>query len=116
MNVGSLIESELNTSSLRFLDRAGQVICTDNRTSLRVRHETARAKHTSKTPNFTHRIWCGNCDVKIQHATFDLLQSLIVIGDQVCTRRTSRGRTLPLGEDQHANLLAQTMRQDNYIT
>ena len=91
MDIGGLIEAELDATCFCLPDGAGQVISTDNRASLRIRHQTARTQHAPQATDPTHRIGCRDRHIEIQHAAFDLFQGLIVIGNQVCARSTRRG-------------------------
>src|SRR5687768_14201039 len=115
MDIGRLIETELNTSRFRLFDGARQIVCTNNGTSLRVWHKSAWTEYTTQTANLTHGIRRGDSDIKIQHTAFNLLQCLIVISDQICASRTSRGSAFTLREDQHAHCLTQAIWQYNHI-
>ena len=116
VDVGSLVETELDAACLRFLDRPGQVVRIDDGASLGVRHETTRAKHAAEASHTSHGIRGRNGDIKIQHAAFDLLQGLIVIGHQVGAGRTGCSRAFTLGEHQYADGLAQAVREHDHIT
>src|ERR1051325_6899883 len=106
MDVGGLIEAELHTTSFRLADRPRQIRGTDNRTSFGVWHQTAWTQDTSQATDSTHRIGCRDRDIEIEHAAFDLLQGLVVICNQIRTRRTRGICAFALRKDQYTHGLA----------
>ncbi len=116
MNIGSLVETEFNTTSFRFIDDTRQFIDRANSPSFRVRHQRTRAQNTAQFTNFGHHIGGGDRHIEISPAAGDLGDHFIVIGNKIRSTFTSFGGAFALSEDHYANCLTQTVWQHNYIT
>ena len=105
VQVGGLVELELNATGFAFLDRLGGVV--GDGAGLGIRHQTARPEHAAQLADFGHRFRRRHGDIEILEAFGDFLDQVFK-ADKFRTGGLGGFGGGALGEHQHADVLART--------
>ncbi len=104
------VVAEFDLTGLVFFDRAGN-FGRDSAGTWR-RHQPAGAEHFAERTDQTHHVGCGDTDIELGPAFFDLLAQVIST-DFVGTSSAGLVSQFALGEYDNALGLADAVRQDN---
>ena len=104
------VEPELDAALLGVVHGLGHVVGVDDGAGARVGHQAARAEHAAEAADLAHQVALRERDVELGPAALDLLDQ-VVAADDVGAGLVRVARAFALGEDEHADGLAQAVRQ-----
>ena len=108
VHVAVTVGAVLDLAALELADGLADV--GGHRSGLRVRHEAARAEHTTELADHRHEIGSGDRDVEVEHALFDV-GGEVVRADEVSAGGARLCGGFTRGEDGDPNVLAGARRQ-----
>src|SRR5690606_32186698 len=82
VQVARLVVTELDATSLQFLDGARQVFRLDDRTGLRVRHQAARTEDTAQATDLRHHAGDGQRRFEVEPVFLLDTGDHFVVGDE----------------------------------
>ncbi len=112
VDVAALVGAVLDLAGLELLDRRGDVAGRrDDGAGLRRRHQAARAEHLTEPANLAHHVLRREGDVEVEPVLLlDLLDQVVAAGE-VGAGLLRLGDVVALAEDDHADRLADAVRQ-----